>query len=165
MKKTESNPGYDNLLDDPRAPLSVKIWTNEREYNEGDKIKIYLKGNKPFFARVIYKDVSGNLIQLLPNCYRTENYFNGGTIYEIPSGCDKFELDVTPPFGRENIIVYASTKPLGNIDKKDIGGIYTLNNSLNDVSGRSRGVVIRPTGDRTENTAEFIEVNTEIATR
>jgi hypothetical protein len=44
----------DTALDNPSLPLTVKVWSDKETYREGDKIKIYLKGNKPFFARVIY---------------------------------------------------------------------------------------------------------------
>lgn len=43
------------------------------------------------------------MIQILLNLHRTQNYFNGGTVYEIPSGGDGFELEVSPPLGEENI--------------------------------------------------------------
>lgn len=64
----------------------------KKEYKALEKIKIYIKGNKPFYARVLYKDVKGELIQLLPNPYRKDNYFNGGVIYKIPSGNDRFSI-------------------------------------------------------------------------
>src|SRR3990172_5512770 len=105
--------------DDPSAPLSIKIWTDKKEYKTGEKIKVYIKGSKPFYARVMYKDASGEFVQLLPNPYRNNNYFNGGTIYELPSGDDRFELEVNPPFGDENIIIYASTSPLGEISTEN----------------------------------------------
>lgn len=85
------------FADDPALPLTVKIWTEKNEYKGKEKIKIFLKGNKPFFARVLYTNVQGESLQLLPNPYRTDNYFNGGVIYEIPSGKDRFDLEVTPP--------------------------------------------------------------------
>ncbi|TET95441.1 MAG: DUF4384 domain-containing protein [Desulfobacteraceae bacterium] len=85
------------LLDEPNAPLTVNLWTDKERYQIGEKIKIYLKGNKPFYARIVYHDAVDRLIQLMPNPYRSENYFNGGVIYEIPSGRDKFELEVSPP--------------------------------------------------------------------
>jgi len=85
------------LLDDPNVPLTVKLWTDKERYQIGEKIKIYLKGNKPFYARIVYHDAVDRLVQLMPNPYRSENYFNGGVIYEIPSGRDKFELEVSPP--------------------------------------------------------------------
>ena len=53
------------------------------------------------------------MVQILPNPYRNENYFQGGAVYEIPSGNDRFDLEISPPFGKENITVYASTSPLG----------------------------------------------------
>ncbi|MFZ6008466.1 MAG: DUF4384 domain-containing protein [Nitrospirota bacterium] len=107
--------------DDPSAPLQVQVWTDKKEYASGDKIKIYIKGNKPFYAIVLYKDVKGELLQLLPNPYRKDNYFSGGAIYEIPSGNDRFELEVSPPFGEENVFVYSSTSVLGDINVEDMG--------------------------------------------
>src|SRR3989338_11019378 len=111
-------------VDDPSAPLNVNVWTDKKEYKNGDKIKVYVKGNKPFYARVIYKDAGGNMVQLLPNPYRQDNYFNGGVVYEIPSGNDRFELEVSPPFGEENIVVYAGTSQLGDINLEAQGGVY-----------------------------------------
>jgi len=73
-------------FDDPTAPLSIQVWTDKKEYKSNEKIKVFIKGNKPFYARVVYKEAGGKLIQLLPNPYRKDNYFNGGVIYEIPSG-------------------------------------------------------------------------------
>ena len=103
MKKAGAKAA-DAALDDPSLPLTVKVWTDKTSYAAGEKIRIYLKGNKPFFARVIYRDAVKNNLQLLPNPYRRDNYFQGGVIYEIPSGKDQFELEVNPPFGEENII-------------------------------------------------------------
>ncbi|MCK7504088.1 MAG: DUF4384 domain-containing protein [Desulfobacterales bacterium] len=87
-----------SITDDPNAPLNVQIWTDKKEYKQSETIKIYLKGNKPFYARVLYKDVKGATLQLLPNSFRTDNYFNGGVVYVIPSGNDRFQLKVSPAF-------------------------------------------------------------------
>jgi hypothetical protein len=95
-----------NIIDDPSAPLTVKVWTDKKvnKYKKDEKIKIYLKGNKPFFAKVVYKQADGTLVQLLPNPHRKDNYFNGGTVYVIPSGKDTFDMTVSSPFGNEKII-------------------------------------------------------------
>jgi hypothetical protein len=128
--------------DDPSAPLSITIWTDKKEYKRSEKIKVYIKGNKPFYARVTYKDASGEFIQLLPNPYRKNNYFHGGTIYELPSGDDKFELEVSPPFGEEDIVVYASTSPLGEISTETRGGVYQVKTHANDIGVKTRGVTL-----------------------
>ena len=149
--KAEVTPDPDSLkkfvsektfLDDPNAPLAVKLWTDKKQYQIGEKIKIYLKGNKPFFTRIIYKDAANHLIQLIPNPYRSENYFNGGVIYEIPSGRDRFELEVSPPLGLESITLYASTTQLGELDLIPSQGIYMVKTGSMEVGMKTRGVKI-----------------------
>lgn len=155
MKKLDSNEEFSNS---PSAPLKAKIWTEKKEYKKGETIKIYIKGNKPFYARVVYKDVDGNMTQLLPNPFRNENYFNGGVIYEIPSGNDQFELQVYPPFGNERIMIYASTSPLGNIDLSSQGGIYIIKTRPEDIANMTRGVHIREKNSSpARSSAEFSE--------
>jgi len=148
------------IADDPSAPLTVKAWTDKKEYRQGDKIKVYIKGNKPFYARVLYKDATGQFVQILPNPYRTESYFNGGTMYEIPSGNDKFDLEVSPPFGEENVVVYASTSPLGEIGVKTRGGVYTVRTKATDIGVKTRGIKIAQKGEGktvSQKAAEFFE--------
>jgi len=126
--------------EDPTAPLNVQLWTDKKEYREREKIKIYIRGNKPYYARVVYKMINGELRQLLPNPFRENNYFNGAAIYEIPSPQDQFELEVEPPFGQERIIVYASTVPLGEIDLKPDAGIYKISTESERIGAKSREV-------------------------
>jgi len=154
MEKVAKNT---QSADDPSAPLHVQVWTDKTEYKNGEKIKVYLKGNKPFYARVLYKDAGGELLQLLPNPYRKDNYFNGGVIYEIPSGNDKFELDVTPPFGTENVIVYAGTTQLGDIDLETQGGVYQIRTRSADIGDKTRGVMLKEKGAGTSSASEFFE--------
>lgn len=147
-----------SMVDDPNAPLNVQLWTDKKEYRQTEKIKVYIKGNKPFYARVLHKDVKGTLLQLLPNAYRTDNYFNGGVVYEIPSGNDRFELEVSPPFGEENIIVYSSLTPLGDINLQETGGVYQVKTTAKDVGVKTRGVKLKEKGEGKEQTAsEFFE--------
>jgi hypothetical protein len=126
--------------EDPTAPLNVQLWTDKKEYKETERIKIYIRGNKPFYARVVYKMINGELRQLFPNPFRQSNYFNGGAVYEIPSSEDQFELEVEPPFGKETIVVYASTAPLGEIDLTPDGGVYKINTESEKIGVKSREV-------------------------
>ncbi len=151
------------LLDDPSAPLKVQIWTEKREYHAGEKIKIFLKGNKPFYARVVYRQADRSIVQILPNPYRKDNYFQGGVVYEIPSGPDRFELEVTPPFGEESIIVYASTGELGAVELEPAGGVYKIRTKLEELGDKTRGVQIIEKGQ--SRASEFFEVKLNIETR
>jgi len=130
------------LAEDPTTPLNVQLWTDKKEYKEREKIKIYIRGNKPYYARVVYKMINGELRQLLPNPFRKSHYFNGAAIYEIPSPEDQFELEVEPPFGQERIIVYASTAPLGEIDLTPDAGVYKINTESERIGTKSREVLL-----------------------
>ncbi|MDA3834581.1 MAG: DUF4384 domain-containing protein, partial [Spirochaetales bacterium] len=144
----------------------VRLWTDKKEYERGDRMRIYIKGNKPFYASVIYKDAAGKMVQILPNPYRNENYFQGGVIYEIPSGNDRFDLEINPPFGEENISVYASTSRLGEIDLHSQGGVYFVKTKAKDIGAKTRGITL--TGKSTGKTgyaSEFYENKAEVKTR
>ena len=146
------------ILDNPNAPLYVQIWTDKRTYRQAEKIKVYIKVNKPFYARVLYRDVQSQLLQLLPNAYRKDNYFLGGVVYEIPAGNDRFELEVNPPFGEENIIVYSSLTPLGDINLQETGGVYQVRTAAKDVGLKTRGIKLKERNEGKEPLAsEFFE--------
>ena len=162
MEKVSKEKG---AMDDPSAPLNVLAWTDKKEYRQGEKIRVYIKGNKPFYARVMHKDIGGNIVQLLPNPYRVDYYFNGGAVYEIPSGSDRFELEVIPPFGQEDIVVYASTSPLGDISLQPQGGVYQVGTRAKDIGERTRGVKIEAKEGKQEPLAsEFYEYKVVIKT-
>ena len=130
-------------MEDPSAPLHVEVWGDKKTYKESEHVKIYIKGNKPFHARVVCRMSDGQVLQLLPNPYRQDNYFNGGVVYELPSAEDKFQMEVTPPFGQENIIVYASTAPLGEVNLEAAGGVYKINTEPEKIGTRTRGVALK----------------------
>jgi len=152
------------ISEDPAAPLDVKVWADKKAYKLGDKIRIYLKGNKPFYANVVYKDAAANMVQLLPNPYRKDNYFNGGVIYELPSSGDKFDLEVSPPFGAELLSVYASTNPVGELETSASGGIYTIKTKPADIASGTRGVKLKGSATGARPTAEFSEISVELQT-
>jgi hypothetical protein len=162
----KEKPGMSTVADDPGAPLKVTLWAekNQVEFLAGETIRLYLKGNKPFFARIVYVQNDGTQVQLLPNPYRQDNYFNGGTVYTLPSGPDHYELTVTPPFGSEKIILYASTAELGDVAVEDAGAVYTIAEKIKDTGVKTRGIKITKKQGKDTSAAEFDEQALEIVT-
>lgn len=154
------------LESDPSAPLSVRIWTDRKEYRQGEQMRVYLKANKPFYGRVIYKQADGSLVQLLPNPFREQNYFNGGVVYELPSGDDRFDMEVSEPYGAENITIYASTAPTGTLDVKQEGAVYSVLTKAGDVAHKTRGIklVIKTKDSAKPIGAEFDEAMATVTT-
>jgi hypothetical protein len=163
-EKTLSSLAANQTTDDPAMPLNVKIWTDKKQYKNKEQIKIFLKGNRPFYARVLYINVKGESLQLLPNPSRSDNYFNGGVMYEIPSGNDRFELEVSPPFGEENIIVYASSTELGDIKLKDAGAVYEVKTGAKDVGVKTRGIQFKEKSGSAKSAESFYEGKATIKT-
>ena len=158
------------LLLNPALPLTVKVWTNKSQYSPNDVMQIYLKGNKPFYGMLTYQDVNGNILQILPNPNRSDHYFDGGVIYSVPSNGDTFELVVEPPFGKETLSLYASTAPLGEINKIDLGAAFKVEEEKKSVATKTRGLKLdlnknthpdRP--DERSRIAEFGQVSLEVS--
>ncbi|RJQ20046.1 MAG: DUF4384 domain-containing protein [Nitrospiraceae bacterium] len=153
------------FTDAPSAPLRVQAWTDKEEYKKGEKIKIYLKGNKPFYASVLYKDTKGALLQLLPNPYNEDNYFNENEVIEIPSNKDKFIIEVDPPFGKEEIVIYAGTFPPGEFDLTPRGSVYSIKTKTKDLGEKARRVQLKKKpGDKDMPVSEFFQNTITIST-
>lgn len=156
----------DEILDDPAAPLAVRIWTGKERYRDGERVKVFIKGNRPFYGKVIYTEANGRLVQILPNPFREINYFNGGTVYELPSGEDQFDITVGSPFGTEKVTLSASTEQLPDLDVTSLGSVYEVNTKASDVHVRVRGLRLtaKGAGNATPAVAEFAEANREVTT-
>ncbi len=154
------------MLTDPRAPLSIKVWTNKDDFKAGEVMKVYLQGNKPFYGRLIYVDAAGTNLQILPNPYRRENYFQGGVIYEVPTGSDKFDLTIGQPFGSEQVVLYASTSPLGQLTTKDLGPVLQVEAPIKEIAAKTRGLAITNVTDPSQRklVSEFAEAVAKVKT-
>jgi hypothetical protein len=159
----------EQLLADPSAPLTVKVWTNKDVYSPNDTMQIYVKGNKPFYGMLTYKDSTGEILQILPNPNRKSNHFNGGVIYTIPGDGDTFDLAVEPPFGKESLSLYASTMPLGDVSKIDLGVAFKVKDDVEKIAQKTRGLKlvkakVNDVGEvvRDERIAEFSQVSKEV---
>jgi len=95
-------------LMEANAPLTVKVWSDRKNYRKGEFITLFVQGNRDFHARIVDVAADETILQLLPNDYRTLSFFKGGRVYTIPGPGDRFKLRVRAPFGREKVIVYAA---------------------------------------------------------
>ncbi|MBT3367870.1 MAG: DUF4384 domain-containing protein [Nitrospina sp.] len=105
----------------PAAPLTVRVWTPRKLYKQGEIVKVFIQGNRDFYARIVNIDSEGNITQLLPNDHRNINLFKGGQVYKIPDAEDHFTIKVRAPYGEDQVVVYASDVPLGQVETESIG--------------------------------------------
>lgn len=109
----------------PSAPLTVRLWSERRDYKEREKVTLFFRGNRDFYGKILLRNTSGAIVQVLPNNYRQISFFEKGKTYTIPDEGDRHALEVHPPFGRETFSVCASDAALSLRNMKTIaGGLY-----------------------------------------
>ncbi|MBW1793866.1 MAG: DUF4384 domain-containing protein [Deltaproteobacteria bacterium] len=151
---------------DKDAPLTVKVWTSKKQYRDGESIEIYIQGNRDFYARIVDITSGGKIIQLLPNDYRRINFFEAGKVYKIPDQKDRFDLKVTAPYGEDQIVVYASEVPLGQVTMEPVGqGLSRYRRSRESLATMTRGINIVPVHSGSHAGAEFYEATWTLTTR
>ncbi|WP_432734570.1 DUF4384 domain-containing protein [Maridesulfovibrio sp. FT414] len=149
-------------VDNPRAPLTVELWTDKDVYKLGDQMKFYFRGNKPFYARAVYKDAEGTLIEVTPSD-RTK-YYEGGAVYEIPGHNDSFTLQITPPLGEEKLILYTSTSPMNGYQGQRSGDLLVIEGKSSELGTTTRGLTVLK-GNKSQKKAakaEFAEAEVKV---
>lgn len=150
---------------DPGTPLQVKVWTSKKRYHQGETIEIYIQGNRDFYARIVDITPGGEIVQLVPNDYRKENRFRAGQIYTIPGPGDFFELHVSPPYGEDRIVVYASEVPQGDVMMDSIGsGLHQYRGSKESLDVKTRGITVVPSTTGGVHGAAFYEATWQFVT-
>lgn len=146
----------------PKAPLTVELWMDKEVYHIGDRMKFFFRGNKPFYAHAVYQDAEGNMIEVTP--HNQPRHYEGGVVYEIPSTKDTFVLDVTPPIGKEQLTLYASTHPIADYTGQASRGVLLISPDKRpmDVLTRGLAVVPRTQSNSEGGKAEFTDIKATI---
>ncbi len=161
---TKEHTGNRNGLDGD-APLTVNVWTSKKQYQDGERIEIFLRGNRNFYARIVDITSEGDIIQLLPNDYRRINFFEAGKVYKIPDKGDAFELTVKPPYGEDQIVVYASEIPLGDVAMEQVGqGLRRYRGTRKTLAAMTRGIAVVGSEQGDVSGAEFYEATWTLKT-
>ena len=147
------------------GPLTVKVWTPEKQYREGQKVVVHIMGNRDFYARIVNVDPEGNITQLLPNDYRSKSHFVGGRLYKVPGEGDRFAIKVMDNYGKEKVVVYASEVPLGQVKTEPAGGgLQGYGGTQAQLARDTRAIKVVPVGDSHDAEAEFYEATWEFTT-
>ncbi len=152
-------------INEEAAPLTVKVWTDRKTYKSGDNITVYVQGNSNFYARIVNIGAGKEIIQLIPNDYRKLSFFEGGRVYRIPDKEDRFDLKVSPPYGEDHIVVYASEVPLGEVATEPIGqGLRLYRGGEKEFALKSRGIQVVGADAGGSGGREFYEASWTVTT-
>ena len=145
--------------------MTVRVWTPRKVYKRGEIVEIFIQGNRDFYARIVNIDSQGNITQLLPNDHRNINLFQGSRVYKIPDIGDRFTIKVRAPYGKDQVVVYASDVPLGQVETKSVGqGLRQFSGTRYRLGVQTRALFITPQPVGSHVGAEFYEATWELKT-
>ena len=147
----------------------MQVWSSKQQYRAGEKIEVFIRGNRDFYARIVDITANGDIVQLLPNEYRGSSRFRQGEVYKVPDTGDQFDLTVGPPYGKDTIVVYASEVPLGQVAMNKIGqGLMAYGGDRKTLGFSTRGISVTAKKDvvhsQSSQIAEFYEAEYQITT-
>ncbi|MBW2605908.1 MAG: DUF4384 domain-containing protein [Deltaproteobacteria bacterium] len=164
LKQTGQKPRPSKIMS-PAAPLTVQVWTPRKLYKQGEIVKVFIQGNRDFYARIVNIDSEGNITQLLPNDHRNINLFKGSHVYKIPDAEDHFTIKVRAPYGEDQVVVYASDVPLGQVETESIGqGLRQYSGTRYRLGVQTRSLFIAPQPVGSHVGAEFYEATWKLKT-
>lgn len=100
------------------VPIHVDLTTltgKQPQFRQGDLITVYISLDQPAYLLVLYRDVAGHLLQVLPNRLQSSSRFPADDFIAFPGSHSDFQLRVRPPFGRERLWVLATEKPMPDL--------------------------------------------------
>jgi len=96
-----------------KPPISLEITTHlgdNQQFVKGDTIYFFVSLDHDAYLLIIYETADKKLIQILPNSYNKKNFYRRGDFFQIPDEDRPFNFKVSPPFGHEKIMAFASTR-------------------------------------------------------
>lgn len=108
-------------------PIAIDVLINNTRNNdlqlfEGDEISYQVELDRTAYVLTLFEDAKGNLIQILPGNNK-QNSLNQGLVnsINIPEPNADYRLTVSPPFGKETLLVYSSGTPFPTLDGVENG--------------------------------------------
>lgn len=93
----------------PNPQYRAEIWIDRGQgstYYPGDPIEVYYRVNRDSYVYILDVDPSGRVRWLLPSVWFPNNYIKANRAGVLSN------MEVTPPYGVEYLIIFASTQQL-----------------------------------------------------
>jgi hypothetical protein len=120
-------------LSDPKIRVqkdfSIQIWTDRGTapfYEEGEKMTVFLRPTKECFVRLLYITADRKTLLIYPNDWGTSDRLEAGKVYQIPGKQDRFDFEISGPFGPEILKVIAATERMPVPKGEKISGAILL---------------------------------------
>lgn len=139
--------------------LKVKVWTDKKEYQVGDKITFFIKAEKPCYLILFDVRPNGQTKIIFPNEDSMDNFIQEDKARQLLDKSSEIEFHVQGPAGLERLKALVSSQPLfpQNLDMR--GRFYSIEeNSLKGIQDLNRFVELFSNQEDLEWTEDYMEV-------
>ncbi len=126
-----------------KQDFGIKLWTDKGSYNLNDPICFSFRSEKDCYLVLVNIGSSGDITQIFPNRFHSDNRIKGGVNYRIPDESYGFQFRVECPAGTERVYAIAGTRPV-NIFNND----FSRKSFTSLTRGRTRDIKVYQAGDR-----------------
>jgi hypothetical protein len=131
---------------DPESlkPGSITLSTNQSEFNIDEPLVISFSVDKPMYVRLVTLNSQGQVANLFPNPYQSDNYVQPGRQYQIPPRQNaNFSLKIRGPVGTEKIRAIAGVKPVtAEQAQLDVNGNFKIDSGSNNLVTAEHDIII-----------------------
>ena len=108
-------------------------------FAKGEKIIFYVSSDRDAYLLLLYQDAENHLTQIYPNARSGKALLSAGDFIKIPDESAKFEFNIEPPYGVEQVWAFAATEPFPTLKGTGTSnGLTVLQKGLTEVANQLR---------------------------
>ena len=103
-----------------QQPFSVRVSVEKSQYVVGEKIIISVRTTHDCYLTLYDISTIGEVTQIFPNQYATDNFIQGGHDYPIPDQDDNFDFEITGPGGMERVRSVCTVEDVNLVESRKV---------------------------------------------
>ncbi len=118
-----------------QQPFSIRVSVGKNTYAVSEKIVISVRSTHDCYLTIYDISTIGEVTQIFPNQYATDNFIEGGYTYPIPDQKDNFDFEVTGPGGMERVRAVCTIEDVNLVESRKVD----KNEAFPRISQEARG--------------------------
>ena len=118
-----------------QQPFSLKLSIGKNTYVVGEKIVISVYTTQNCYLTLYDISTIGEVTQIFPNQYATDNFIQAGYTYPIPDQKDNFDFEVTGPGGMERVRAVCTIENVNLVENRKVDATEAFPRIRQDTQG------------------------------
>ena len=104
----------------PQTPFTLGVSVDQNVYRIGEKIVISVQASQDCYLTLYDISTVGEVTQIFPNQFASDNLIKGGVAYHIPTEADSFDFEITGRPGIERVRAVGTIENVNLVDQQKI---------------------------------------------